>query len=462
MRNIIIPRGLFVTWEWRPDLQAAFPAVPGQDEERLWEWGREDRGWAGEAGPQIVGEKRLVSSDEAASDRLGRRLLSRIQGGKREELTRSETYLQPERLNGADRAVAPGALVFGLLDSVSGLGNVARQLRDDLNRAGIPTSGRTWETGGRSKVGLPVNDGPARSAAISVLGAESGFQTRVPADFLRADQRAGVLFWEVDCPIPGIDRFASVYSEMWAPSKFIGDVLAEQTGLPIHVMPQHAEAVLRACAPSDAQERRALQPYALFVFDHHSCSARKNPIAVIEAFTRAVAAEDGARLMIKTINGDQRRRAHAEILFHASKYPHVEVLDGMMAKAELEQLMANASAYVSLHRGEGLGLTIAEAMAFGVPAVATAYGGNLDFMDDSCGYLVPYSLIPIGDAGLPYPRGAEWAEADIDAAAVALRAALSGGREVRERAELGRERVRGAFSHDRLIEFLQSRGIISC
>ena len=459
MRHVAIPRGLFITWEWRTDLKAAFPAVPGIDEERLWEWGRDDRGWAGGAGARIVGEKRPIEDADVTRRGSGRGLFSRIRGNQEPEGI--EAHLRPARVDGAPGEVAPGTLVFGLLDSVSGLGNVARQLRDDLTSAGVSTSGRTWETGGRSKVGPPVNDGPARATAISVLGAEAEFHTRIPPDFRRADQRAGVLFWEIDCLVPGVEEFASTYSEMWAPSGFIKDVLSAQTDLPVHVMPQHASAVLNAHAPANADEQRAAQPYALFVFDHHSCSARKNPTAVIDAFARSVAPEDGARLIVKSINGDQRRRAHAEVLYHANKYPHVEVIDGMMEKAELESLMANASAYVSLHRGEGLGLTIAEAMALGVPAIATGYGGNLDFMDDSCGYLIPYSMVPVGIDGRPYPADAVWADADVDAAAAAIRTALSGGSDVRAKAELGRERVREVFARERVLEFLRDRGVVS-
>ena len=78
-------------------------------------------------------------------------------------------------------------------------------------------------------------------------------------------------------------------------------------------------------------------------------------------------------------------------------------------------------AYVSLHRSEGIGLTIAEAISVGVPVVATDYGGNVDFLDARCGYPVPFAMIANDKQHGPYPAGARWAEPSVSAAADALR-----------------------------------------
>ncbi|HJZ36801.1 MAG TPA: glycosyltransferase family 4 protein, partial [Solirubrobacterales bacterium] len=79
----------------------------------------------------------------------------------------------------------------------------------------------------------------------------------------------------------------------------------------------------------------------------------------------------------------------------------------------------------SLHRSEGLGLTMAEAMYFGRPVIATAYSGNLDFMTDENSFLVPYELAKIGPHADPYPPDGEWAEPDLAAAAAMMRAAVA-------------------------------------
>ncbi len=84
-------------------------------------------------------------------------------------------------------------------------------------------------------------------------------------------------------------------------------------------------------------------------------------------------------------------------------------------------LLGCCDAYVSLHRAEGLGLTMAEAMGLGKPVIATGYSGNLEFMDDDIAFLVRSTLTPIGPGVDPYPADARWAEPDLAHAAVLMR-----------------------------------------
>ena len=85
--------------------------------------------------------------------------------------------------------------------------------------------------------------------------------------------------------------------------------------------------------------------------------------------------------------------------------------------------------YVSLHRSEGLGLTMAEAMALGKPVIATGYSGNLHFMTPDNSYLVDYSRVAVPSGCDPYPAGAKWAEPDAEQAAELMRLVYRGPRE---------------------------------
>ena len=97
--------------------------------------------------------------------------------------------------------------------------------------------------------------------------------------------------------------------------------------------------------------------------------------------------------------------------------------------------------YVSLHRSEGFGLTMAEAMLMRKPVIATAYSGNLDFMTAENSLLVDYRRVPI-TADLPhYPKGAEWAEPCVEAAAHWMRWAYE---HPQEAGDLGRRAEREA------------------
>ena len=121
------------------------------------------------------------------------------------------------------------------------------------------------------------------------------------------------------------------------------------------------------------------------------------------------------------------------------------------------ELSAGASAYVSLHRGEGLGLTIAEAMAMGVPAIATAYGGNLDFMRDANSHLIDFDRVAVGDEGFPYPGDAMWADADVEQATRGIRTAFDDGIAMGLR---GRDDVLAAFDRERQVAFLREQRIL--
>ena len=120
----------------------------------------------------------------------------------------------------------------------------------------------------------------------------------------------------------------------------------------------------------------------LFVFDYLSTVQRKNPVGLIEAFKRAFAPGEGPQLLIKTINGPLRPLSEEEVLWAADGREDIHVVDRSLSGEELNGLMAACDCYVSLHRAEGFGLTIAEAMAIGKPAIATGYSGNVDFMNE--------------------------------------------------------------------------------
>ena len=105
-----------------------------------------------------------------------------------------------------------------------------------------------------------------------------------------------------------------------------------------------------------------------------------------------------------------------------------------VSRQERDAITAACDCYVSLHRSEGFGFTVAEAMAFGRPAISTGYSGTMDFTTAANSYLVDYSLVPIGEGADPYPPEGEWAEPDLDHAAALMRQVVEqpgGGRGAR-------------------------------
>ena len=153
----------------------------------------------------------------------------------------------------------------------------------------------------------------------------------------------------------------------------------------------------------------------------HQAFRRKNPVGAIKAYTAAFGPDDGASLIVKSINGHHHPRDREHVRSVAHGRPDVLFMDDYVSTVEMKAMIELADCYVSLHRAEGYGLNLADAMAHGTPTIATGYSGNLDFMTDSTAVLVPYTITEVGPLAAPYDPLAFWADPDLDAAAQAMR-----------------------------------------
>ena len=208
--------------------------------------------------------------------------------------------------------------------------------------------------------------------------------------------------------------------EVWAPSRFVAHALREILEVPVMELTPGVE--VGEVIPFDRALLGVPQSHTLFlfIFDAGSVTERKNPLGLITAFRRAFRSDDKATLVIKA--GNLRRHPEeASRLRAAARQAGAIILDQTLPRGELNGLIQACDCYVSLHRSEGFGLTMAEAMLLGKPVIATGYSGNLEFMDRDNSLLIGYELVPVGRQIGPYSKDLLWAEPSVVEAAEAMR-----------------------------------------
>jgi glycosyltransferase involved in cell wall biosynthesis len=216
----------------------------------------------------------------------------------------------------------------------------------------------------------------------------------------------------------------SMVDEIWAGSRFVVDAFAAAADVPVHWVPIPVPEPRAADLGRDDFARLARfgdRFVFLVAFDHFSITERKNPIGAIRAFQQAFAPGEGPVLVVKSMNAGGRWVHHQKVVAAAQGRPDIVFWDERLSREDQMALVAASDCLVSLHRSEGLGLHLAEAMWLGVPTIATRYSGNLDFQDDECAMLVDATMTNVTDGQGIYPPTARWADPDLDAAAAAMR-----------------------------------------
>jgi hypothetical protein len=254
----------------------------------------------------------------------------------------------------------------------------------------------------------------------------------------------GYWFWEVD-PLPAAMHHAFDHvDEVWTATEYVAQIFRAAQRKPVFTIPLPLQApVVPSTLTRDRLGLPADRFVFLFVFDFLSVMERKNPLGAIEAFCAAFALGEGPVLVLKSINGYRRVPELERVRRAAAHRPDITIRDGYVSADEKNALLAACDGYVSLHRAEGLGLTLAEAMALGKPAIATGYSGNRHFMSDENSFLVDYTVTATpGDCG-PYPAGTRWAEPNLTHAARLMRAVYEHPHEAARRAERARADLQG-------------------
>lgn len=356
-------------------------------------------------------------------------------------------HLEPQPL---EASTPPTVTVVGYLRLALGVGEAGRQVLRALHQGQIPARG------------LPIDISALSDKVEQPLEELFVDRSRAPIEIfnINADQLPLVLktlesslhskawrtvmpFWELEnFPAPWLKALELV-DEVWAPTRFIQSMLKHRTRKPVRYMP----LMLTFDAPASVDRAQfgldAGGFIFFFSFDCLSFVERKNPMAVVRAFRRAFRHRNPiaqAKLVIKALNADklstEKPPAWVEEL---RSDPDVQLIENTLSREATLQLIGCSDAVVSLHRSEGLGLLIAEAMELGKPVIATDYSATTELISNQTGWPVDYRLVPVPEGHYPFYTDQVWAEPDEVHAAWQMRSVYLLQEEAARRARNARD-----------------------
>jgi len=405
-----VSRFLYSIYQERLDLRSHFPDLDGVDCVRYTNW---------------------ILGDGVKQAEIPHELLP----------SRSRTRAEVSVATSVDELTA-GVNVAGYLRAELGIGEAARLLVNALEAYDVPCStmtyGATVSRQGHSFRDRP-SDGSGYDVNVVCVNADCALQFAhdVGPEFFAGRHTAGYWFWELEQFPAAMHRAFDVVDEVWAATDFIAGAVRAAGRKPVFTVP--LPVMVPHASRTITRERLSLANRFTFLqlFDFSSIMARKNPHGLIDAFTRAFSPDEGPILVLKGINGELRLNERERLRAAAGNRSDIVIIDAYFSPEEKNALLRFCDCYVSLHRAEGLGLALAEAMALGKPVIATGYSGNLHFMTPENSYLVNYVMSSVPPGCDPYPETAIWAEPDLDEAARFMREVYEGSADSKTRAQRG-------------------------
>jgi glycosyltransferase involved in cell wall biosynthesis len=323
-----------------------------------------------------------------------------------------------------------GINFIGYAKAEMGLGEALRSLVRSLQTVKVPLLVRDFDPKIRSNQTNMEMAGflePACRYPINCLCINPDMLYRLPT-WLRYREwtkqyNVGYWFWELS-NFPGSWHYATkLVDEIWVNTEYVAEAM-RKSGKPVYKIPFSVAFE----QPSEHLTRKRLgldESVFLFLFSYDvlSSSGRKNPDAVIDAFLEAFPKQENASvgLVIKSVNDSASPDVTTRLLDRIQHDGRITIINKLLTTDEMRGLISCCDCYVSLHRAEGLGLGMAEAMYLGKPVIATAYSGNMEFMNEKNSYPVPYKLIPVDPEDYSNAQGQLWADPDVSAAVRSMR-----------------------------------------
>ena len=319
--------------------------------------------------------------------------------------------------------------ILGFFGQTFGLAEAARRTFASLEKSGlsvratqIPYSGK--HKGSDSSVKAEKKK-PTTTDEIRIFHFNGDHFEKMISDWgesiLDCKYRIGFWHWELpDFPDDYLSWF-DMLDEIWVPSRFVFDAIAPKSPKPVQIIPLALDDAVLKPPPPNREKFNIPEDKVVFLitFDFYSIMERKNPISGIKAFEKLLEDEkykDKIHLVVKLSNqhaNDAGFKSLLKALMNIDQ-EKITLLDNVLSRHDMLVLINSCDCLISLHRSEGFGLHLAEAMAMGKEVFATNWSGNTDFMNSKNSFLVEFELVSLEDDFGPYRRGCRWASPFLD------------------------------------------------
>jgi glycosyltransferase involved in cell wall biosynthesis len=317
----------------------------------------------------------------------------------------------------------PGMNIVGYSQAIIGIAEDVRMAVRSADSAGIPCA----------VIDAPM-PGPARldhtldPRTVEVPSHPVSLYCLPPTEMIRLGMEGGrgllnaghynigAWHWELPTWPAHFARIQQMVDEVWVFSDYVKAGFSALTDIPVRRMPLAVELPETAGPDRQAFGLPAKKFLFLVMFDGNSWLSRKNPVGAVRAFKAAFPTDRDVGLVIKAISLEKNSAGWKSMLQEIDGDERVVVIDKSLSRVDVTRLMASCDAYVSLHRSEGFGRIIAEAMLLGIPTVTTNFSGNVDFCTRETSYLVDGELVPLNASEYLFAEGQFWCDPDISQA----------------------------------------------
>lgn len=253
--------------------------------------------------------------------------------------------------------------------------------------------------------------------------------------------------WELERWPKKLSTVFSYFDEIWAPSEFIANALKNVSPVPVKWMTLSLPKIGQVCADRHFYGLPEDHYLFFFMFDFGSSYHRKNPLDILRAFQKAFPSkQEKVGLVFKFMNHKSESEIYREFESLINEDPRVFKFAGTMDKVDVLGLINVTDCFISLHRAEGFGRCIAEAMLLGKPTIATGYSGNMDFCKPEHSDLVEPVLKPINEDEYWYFEDQVWAYPNVAQAALYMRELFENKKRGSERGLLAKRWIESQHS----------------